>query len=242
LFNDAPKALIERIEQVVRLIRSKGVGVYFVTQNPLDVPETVLAQMGNRIQHALRAYTPREQKAVRTAATTFRPNPAFDCETAITMLGIGEALVSTLQAKGVPSVVERTLVRPPSGRPGTISEAERRAVMNVSPVAGVYDKDIDKESAYEILAAREQKAAQAEAARRAQEEGRSADSAEGRWTLPGFGTEDDDERTTRTKTTTTRRTYQRETVFEAAMKSAARSVANSVGRAIVRGILGSLKR
>ena len=247
LFNDAPKVLVERIEQVVRLIRSKGVGVYFVTQNPLDVPDTVLAQMGNRIQHALRAYTPREQKAVKTAATTFRPNPAFDCETAITMLGTGEALVSTLQAKGIPSVVERTLVRPPASRPGPISDAERRAVINVSPVAGVYDKDIDRESAYEILAAREQKAAEAEAARRAEEErearGEEKDSAAGRWSLPGFGDreEDDDRRTTKT---TTRRTsgYQRETVIEAAMKSAARSVATSVGRAIVRGILGSLKR
>jgi hypothetical protein len=245
LFKDAPKVLIERIEQVVRLIRSKGVGVYFVTQNPLDVPDTVLAQMGNRIQHALRAYTPREQKAVKTAATTFRPNPAFDFETAITMLGTGEALVSTLQAKGIPSIVERTLVRPPASRPGPISEAERRAVMNVSPVAGVYDKDLDRESAYEILLAREQKAAEAEAARKAAEEreahGEAKDSAAGRWTLPGFGDKDEDKRPTKT---TTRRTsgYQRETVIEAAMKSAARSVATSVGRAIVRGILGSLKR
>ncbi len=135
LFNDAPKVLVERVEQVVRLIRSKGVGVYFVTQNPLDVPETVLAQLGNRVQHALRAYTPREQKAVKTAAETFRPNPAFDCATVITTLGTGEALVSTLEGKGAPSIVERTLIRPPSSRLGPITEAERQSIMNVSPVA-----------------------------------------------------------------------------------------------------------
>lgn len=238
LFDDAPKILIDRVEQVVRLIRSKGVGVYFVTQNPLDVPETVLAQLGNRVQHALRAYTPREQKAVKTAAETFRPNPAFDCQTAITMLGIGEALVSTLQSKGVPSMVERTLVRPPSARPGPITDEERRKVMNVSPVAGLYDKDLDRESAFEMLAERARKVAEAEAAKEAAEKG---DGAAGRWTLPGFGKEDEG-RTTAGTRTTTRRTYQRETVIEAAMKSAARSVANSLGRAIVRGILGSLKR
>ncbi len=241
LFNDAPKVLIERVEQVVRLIRSKGVGVYFVTQNPLDVPETVLAQLGNRVQHALRAYTPREQKAVKTAADTFRPNPAFDCATAITQLGIGEALVSTLEAKGIPSMVERTLIRPPSGRVGPISDAEREKVMNLSPVAGQYDIDLDSESAYEILSARARKAAEAEAAKRAAEEkAEGGDSAAGRWTLPGFGDEPAEKEGTRT----TKRSsgYQRETVIEAAMKSAARSVATSVGRALVRGILGSLRR
>lgn len=241
LFNDAPKVLIERVEQVVRLIRSKGVGVYFVTQNPLDVPETVLAQLGNRVQHALRAYTPREQKAVKTAADTFRPNPAFDCADAITQLGIGEALVSTLEAKGIPSMVERTLIRPPSGRVGPISDAEREKVMNLSPVAGQYDIDLDSESAYEILTARARKAAEAEAAKRAAEEkAEGGDSAAGRWTLPGFGDEPAEKEGTRT----TKRSsgYQRETVIEAAMKSAARSVATSVGRALVRGILGSLRR
>ncbi|MEC9463191.1 MAG: DUF853 domain-containing protein [Pseudomonadota bacterium] len=241
LFNDAPKVLIERVEQVVRLIRSKGVGVYFVTQNPLDVPETVLAQLGNRVQHALRAYTPREQKAVKTAADTFRPNPAFDCATAITQLGIGEALVSTLEAKGIPSMVERTLIRPPSGRVGPLSDAERQKVMGLSPVAGQYDIDLDSESAYEILTARAKKAAEAEAAKRAAEEkAAGGDSAAGRWTLPGFG----DEPTETTSGRTTKRSsgYQRETVIEAAMKSAARSVATSVGRALVRGILGSLRR
>jgi uncharacterized protein len=245
LFNDAPKVLIERVEQVVRLIRSKGVGVFFVTQNPLDVPETVLAQLGNRVQHALRAYTPREQKAVRTAADTFRPNPAFDCATAITTLGTGEALVSMLETKGAPSIVERTLIRPPAGRLGPLTDAERTQVMSVSPVAGVYDKDIDRESAFEILAARAQKAAeQAAAQRQAEQEAEQAEtSASKRWTLPGFGDDEDSSTTSSNrKTTTTRRSYQRETVIEAAMKSAARSVASSVGRAIVRGILGSLKR
>src|SRR5690606_32043188 len=125
LFNEAPRALLERIEQVVRLIRSKGVGVYFVTQNPLDVPETVLAQLGNRVQHALRAYTPREQKAVKTAADTFRPNPDFNTFEMITHLGTGEALVSTLAEKGIPSMVQRTLIRPPSARMGTITADER---------------------------------------------------------------------------------------------------------------------
>ncbi len=241
LFNDAPKVLIERVEQVVRLIRSKGVGVYFVTQNPLDVPETVLAQLGNRVQHALRAYTPREQKAVKTAADTFRPNPAFDCATAITQLGIGEALVSTLEAKGIPSMVERTLIRPPSGRVGPLSDAERQKVMGLSPVAGQYDIDLDSESAYEILTARAKKAAEAEAAKRAAEEkAAGGDSAAGRWTLPGFG--DEPAETASGRTTKRSSGYQRETVIEAAMKSAARSVATSVGRALVRGILGSLRR
>ncbi len=242
LFNDAPKVLIERVEQVVRLIRSKGVGVYFVTQNPLDVPETVLAQLGNRVQHALRAYTPREQKAVKTAADTFRPNPAFDCATAITQLGIGEALVSTLEAKGIPSMVERTLIRPPSGKVGPISDSERQKVMSLSPVAGQYDVDLDSESAYEILSARARKAAEADAARKAAEEkAEGDDSAAGRWTLPGFG--DEPKETSSGRSTTKRSSgYQRETVVEAAMKSAARSVATSVGRALVRGILGSLRR
>ncbi len=240
LFDDAPKVLTDRIEQVVRLIRSKGVGVYFVTQNPLDVPETVLAQLGNRVQHALRAYTPREQKAVKTAAETFRPNPAFDCETAITTLGTGEALVSTLEGKGIPSMVERTLIRPPASRLGPITPAERQQLMATSPVSGVYDRDADRESAYEILTERARKAAEAEAARRVEEEGK--ESAGGRWTLPGFG--DESEESTKTTKSGTRRSsgYQRESVLEAAMKSAARSVATSVGRALVRGILGSLKR
>jgi DNA helicase HerA-like ATPase len=151
LFNDAPKPLLEKIEQVVRLIRSKGVGVYFVTQNPLDVPETVLAQMGNRVQHALRAFTPRDQKAVKAAADTFRPNPKLNTAQAITELGKGEALVSFLEGNGTPSMVERTMVRPPAARLGTITEAERKAVIARSPVKGKYDQAVDSESAYEIL-------------------------------------------------------------------------------------------
>ena len=151
LFNDAPKVLLEKIEQVVRLIRSKGVGVYFVTQNPLDVPDTVLAQLGNRAQHALRAFTPRDQKAVKTAADTFRPNKTFDAAQAITELGKGEALVSFLEGNGVPSVVERTMIRPPSARVGVVSAAERTAVMARSPVKGKYDTPNDRKSAYEIL-------------------------------------------------------------------------------------------
>ena len=152
LFADAPPALIEKVERVVRLIRSKGVGVYFVTQSPLDIPDRVLAQLGNRIQHALRAYTPREQKAVRSAAETFRQNPAFDTEAAITELGVGEALVSMIGDKGVPSMVARTLIRPPRARIGPIRPEERLRLMEDSPVRGVYDRTIDRESAYERLA------------------------------------------------------------------------------------------
>ena len=151
LFRDAPKALLQKVEQVVRLIRSKGVGVYFVTQNPLDVPDTVSRQLGNRVQHALRAFTPLEQKAVKAAATTFRKNPKIDTEQAIMQLGIGEALVSTLDQKGQPSMVELTLVHPPHSRVGPLSEAERKAIINASPVKGVYDETEDRASAYESL-------------------------------------------------------------------------------------------
>lgn len=240
LFNDAPKVLIERVEQVVRLIRSKGVGVYFVTQNPLDVPETVLAQLGNRVQHALRAYTPREQKAVKTAADTFRPNPDFDCATVITQLGTGEALISTLEGKGIPSMVERTLVRPPASRVGPLTDAERAAVMKVSPVAGLYDEDSDRESAYEMLAARAKKLEEAQ--QQADQQAPESEEQNGgsRWTLPGFG--DEPTQASTTGKPKARSGYQRESVVEAAMKSAARSVATSLGRAIVRGILGSLRR
>ncbi|MBW6421137.1 DUF853 domain-containing protein [Rhizobium sp. XQZ8] len=243
LFDEAPKVLLDRVEQVVRLIRSKGVGVYFVTQNPLDVPETVLAQLGNRVQHALRAYTPREQKAVRTAADTFRPNPAFDCATAITNLGTGEALVSTLEGKGAPSMVERTLICPPSGRIGPLTDAERQTVMDRSPVLGIYDEDVDRESAFEMLAAKAKTASDQAAAKKAQDEldpGQPAGSGETTgWTLPGFGHKDDDDRRDQPRG---RSGYQRETIIEAAMKSVTRTVATQVGRAIVRGILGSLKR
>jgi DNA helicase HerA-like ATPase len=151
LFNDAPKALMDKIEQVVRLIRSKGVGVYFVTQNPIDVPDKVLAQLGNRVQHALRAFTPRDQKAVAAAAQTFRPNPKLNTAQVIMELGKGEALVSFLEGNGIPAMVERIMVRPPTGRIGPITPEERKAIMDNSPVKGKYDTTIDSESAYEVL-------------------------------------------------------------------------------------------
>jgi DNA helicase HerA-like ATPase len=151
LFNDAPKALMDKIEQVVRLIRSKGVGVYFVTQNPIDIPDRVLGQMGNRVQHALRAFTPRDQKAVAAAAQTFRPNPKLDTAKVIMELGKGEALVSFLEGNGTPAMVERVMIRPPSARIGPITPEERKAIMDASPVKGKYDTAIDSESAYEIL-------------------------------------------------------------------------------------------
>ncbi len=151
LFNDAPKALMDKIEQVVRLIRSKGVGVYFVTQNPIDVPDKVLAQLGNRVQHALRAFTPRDQKAVAAAAQTFRPNPKLDTAKVIMELGKGEALVSFLEGNGTPAMVERIMVRPPTARIGPITAEERKAIMDKSPVKGKYDTTIDSESAYEVL-------------------------------------------------------------------------------------------
>jgi DNA helicase HerA-like ATPase len=165
LFSEAPKALLERVEQIARLVRSKGVGVYFITQNPMDVPSTVSAQLGNRIQHALRAFTPQEQRAVKAAATTFRPNPAIDTERAILELGVGEALVSTLLPKGEPSIVQRTFIRPPSARVGPIDASERRSVIEYSPVYGKYEEALDSDSAHEMLARRlESEAAAAEQA------------------------------------------------------------------------------
>jgi DNA helicase HerA-like ATPase len=160
LFDEVPGALEEKIEQVVRLIRSKGVGVYFVTQNPIDIPEEVAGQLGNRVQHALRAFTPRDQKAIKAASETFRINPDLDVEKAITELKVGEALVSTLQADGSPSIVQRTLVKPPRSRLGPVSPAERAAITASSPCAGKYDTRVDRESAEEVLA---QKAADAAA-------------------------------------------------------------------------------
>jgi len=227
LFDEAPKALLTKVEQVVKLVRSKGVGVYFVTQNPADVPEAVLAQLGNRVQHALRAYTPREQKAVRVAAETFRPNPDFDTAEIITQLGVGEALVSTLEAKGVPSIVGRTLMRPPSSRMAPISPAERRKIIASSPVAGLYDEALERESAFEILRENAEKKAAEE--RRAQAE-RNAKIASSR------------ETTRRAGRNSTARRSSRQTTSEAAMKSLARSFARQLGSSLARGILGSLKR
>ena len=154
LFADAPKAMVDKVEQVARLIRSKGVGVFFISQNPDDVPEVILGQLGNRVQHALRAYTPRDQKALKMAAETFRPNPAFETEVAIRDVGTGEAVVSLLEAKSVPSMVQRTLIRPPSSQIGPITAEERAAIMAASPIGAVYDVTVDRESAYEKLAAK----------------------------------------------------------------------------------------
>jgi len=159
LFDEAPRALVDKIEQVVRLVRSKGVGVYFVTQNPLDLPDTVLGQLGNRVQHALRAFTPRDQKAVRAAAETFRSNPAFDVETVITELEVGEALVSVLDEKGAPTLVERALIPPPRSRFAPLSPTERATSMARSPLAGFYEKEVDRESAYERLQTKAEAAA-----------------------------------------------------------------------------------
>ncbi|HEY8595592.1 MAG TPA: helicase HerA-like domain-containing protein [Devosiaceae bacterium] len=241
LFDEAPKVLLDKVEQVVKLVRSKGVGVYFCTQNPVDIPEEVLAQLGNRVQHALRAYTPREQKAVRVAAETFRPNPDFDTAEAITQLGVGEALVSTLGEKGVPSVVGRTMMRPPSSRLGPISDAERKALMADSPVAGLYDQTVDRDSAFEVLGRKTEQRQADERRQREIEAEAKADSVPQSRT----GYRDayrDDRPARRTSTRTTRRTSSRETVTEAAIKSLARSAARQIGNSLVRGILGSLKR
>jgi len=211
LFDSAPKVLLDKIEQVVRLIRSKGVGVYFVTQSPADVPDDVLGQLGNRVQHALRAFTPRDQKAVRVAAQTFRPNPAFDTETLITNLGVGEALVSTLDTTGTPSQVERVKVAPPGSRIGPISPGARRALMASSPVRGIYDEPVDRESAFEILSERAAEASRPEAP--------------GRPSSPPAGA---------------RRGTSRQSPLEALATSTLRSVGSQLGRSLVRGLLGSL--
>ncbi|MES1989777.1 MAG: helicase HerA-like domain-containing protein [Pseudomonadota bacterium] len=224
LFNEAPKALIESVERVVRLIRSKGVGVYFVTQNPLDIPDTVLAQLGNRVQHALRAFTPRDQKAVRAAAETFRQNPAFNTEDAIQQLGVGEALVSTLGPKGAPSMVERTLIAPPSGRVGPATPDERKAIMAASPVRGRYDKALDRESAYELLNKRQDK-----------EQSDARDAADAKAEAK--------EQTRQEKAPTKRQgASSTERVITNLASSAARSIGTQVGRAIFRSILGSIAK
>ncbi len=230
LFKDAPKALLQKVEQVVRLIRSKGVGVYFVTQSPSDVPESVLGQLGNRVQHALRAFTPKDRKAVRAAAETFRPNPKLDTKQVITQLGVGEALVSTLDAKGRPSVVQQTLIRPPCSRLGPAKPAERRATIADSPVAGLYDEAVDRKSAYETLTARAEKAAEAEERRQ-----REAEAAKAR-----------KRKSSRSSGTGRRRSggrrSRRQSVGEAFVKSAVRQVGRQLGRSLVRGLLGSLLR
>ncbi len=224
LFSDAPPALIDKVEQVVRLIRSKGVGVYFVTQNPADIPEKVLAQLGNRVQHALRAYTPQEQKGVKAAATSFRTNPDLDTEKVITELGVGEVLISTLDEKGIPTIVDRAFVVPPVGHIGPITPEQRAALMANSIVAGVYETAIDRESAYEKLkvesdtrAAQQQQVAEAAAVEKETEAAAKAERAAAR--AP-------------------------DTIWESIGKSAVRSATSSIGRQIgsklVRGVLGGL--
>jgi len=212
LFNHAPQALLEKVEQVVRLIRSKGVGVFFVTQNPLDIPDTVLGQLGNRIQHAIRAYTPKDLKAVRAAAQTFRGNPNLDVEKVFTEMGVGEALVSTLQLKGIPGMVDRSLIRPPTSRIGPISAEERAAVRSRSPVGGRYDTALDRESASEVLLKRaENKAREVEAVSKKEAPAR-------------------------------KRKSTRQSSGEAAVKSFLRSMSSMLGREIMRGILGAIKK
>jgi len=213
LFRDAPRALLEKVEQVVRLIRSKGVGVYFVTQNPADIPDTVLGQLGNRIQHALRAYTPVEQKGLRAAAGSFRVNPTFDTAEAIQHLGVGEALVSVLDEKGAPTVVQKTLVRPPASRLGPLLPAERAQVMAGSPVRGLYDQVRDRESAYEML---QRKTAETAAAPEPSPE--------------------------RPRPAAREKPSEFETMGKAFATSMLRTIGNQVGREIMRGLLGGVRR
>jgi len=229
LFDDAPKVLVDKVEQVARLIRSKGVGVYFITQNPDDVPADILGQLGNRFQHALRAFTARDQKALRRAAETYRPNPRFDTADAIRDVGTGEAVTSLLQDKGVPGMVERTLIRPPATRLGPCDAATRRAVIAGSPVAGKYEAAADRHSAFEMLAARAEAAAEeaeaAEAEAEAEREFRAARRYSGG-----------------ARAGRTRRGAATESLGAALASAVARELRGTTGRRIVRGILGGLFR
>jgi DNA helicase HerA-like ATPase len=234
LFAEAPRPLLEKVEQVVRLVRSKGVGVYFVTQNPLDIPDSVLGQLGNRVQHALRAFTPRDQKAVKAAAQTMRANPAFNVETAISELGVGEALVSMLDEKGRPSMVERGFVVSPGSRIGPIDATERKALIASSVVAGVYDTVEDRESAYELLTARaagsSPSAGGAGAAGRAGPATTAPVPDESNWTESLRGSLND----------LSKSTGRKDSIVEAMAKSAARSIGSAAGRELLRGVLGTL--
>jgi DNA helicase HerA-like ATPase len=250
LFDEAPKPLLQKIEQVVRLIRSKGVGVYFVTQNPLDIPDTVLGQLGNRVQHALRAYTPRDQKAVQAAAETFRPNPALDTAQVITELEVGEALVSFLDEKGRPTIVERAFILPPASQIGPITDAERAALIAGSIVAGVYEKTVDRESAYEKIRGRvEARQPDAPPVRKMPESTAST------MPTPGTGTAAAPAPAPADSGPSLADTFKdamgglfggsgvarrKDTVVEAMVKSAARSIGSTVGREIIRGVLGSI--
>ena len=229
LFDDAPAALVDKVEQVVRLIRSKGVGVYFVTQNPIDIPDTIAGQLGNRVQHALRAFTPKDQKAVRSAAETFRQNPAIDVATAITELKVGEALVSVLDAEGAPTPVERTLVKPPRARAGTLATGERAALIAADAIGNRYDTRLDRESADEVLEARAAAKAEAAAAEEAREaEAKAAEKAEKE----------------RAREERSRRSSRSSSPVDQVGKVVQRTIVNSVGRkignAILRGILGGM--
>jgi len=233
LFEDAPKALVEKIEQVARLIRSKGVGIYFVTQNPADIPDSVLGQLGNRIQHALRAYTPKEQKAIRAAASSFRENPTFDTEEVITDLGVGEALVSVLDLKGVPGVVGRTLIRPPATRLGPAKPAERKAIIAASDLKDKYTETIDRESAYEQLEAKAEKREKAEAKAEAEEakEEAAAKKAKAKAKTSSGG-----------RSRSGRRKKSAGEMLGHEAKLVARQLVRSQGRKMLRGLLGSMMR
>ncbi|MFT4190796.1 MAG: DUF853 family protein [Comamonas sp.] len=240
LFNDAPKALLERIELVVRLVRSKGVGVYFVTQNPTDIPDSVLAQLGNRVQHALRAFTPRDQKAVKATAQTMRPQPGLDIEAAITELAVGEALVSLLDEKGRPGITERAFVLPPGSQIGPITEAQRQQLLRDSVVAGVYDQAVDRESAYERLQQRSTEftapAEGGEAGRPRAGGGPASKSSESSETTSGAGSLIND----LLFGSTGPRGGKRDGLVQTVVKSTARTMGTTLGRQILRGVLGGL--
>jgi DNA helicase HerA-like ATPase len=243
LFDDAPKALHDKIEQVVRLIRSKGVGVYFITQNPIDIPEDIAGQLGNRVQHALRAFTPRDQKAIKAAAETFRINPDLNVETAITELKTGEALVSVLQEDGSPSIVQRTLIIPPRSRLGPVDAKERAIIQSISPVAGKYDTAVDRESAEEILAARGQAAAAAAQAQKAQAEADKAAAAQAK--VEAKQKEQQLKEQARAEAAAAREAA-RPGAFDKAIQSATRSAASTVGRQVAnevsRAVFGGSSR
>lgn len=247
LFEDTPKILMQKIEQVVRLIRSKGVGVYFITQNPMDIPEDVLGQLGNRVQHALRAYTPAEQKSVRAAAETFRVNPAFDTEKAITELATGEALVSCLDSAGIPGIVERAMILPPQSRFGTIDDFERLKVVNASEMSGKYDGTVDRESAYELLQAKVVSDKAAETAEKERIELQRQQEKEAKENQKQLVLEEKErekeekEREREIRRAETRKSS-RKTLVERAADNVVGTIGREVGRSLIRGILGSLKR
>ncbi len=236
LFDDAPKVLVDKVEQVARLIRSKGVGVYFISQNPADIPEDILGQLGNRVQHALRAFTARDRKNLRLAAETYRENPAFNTETAIREVGVGEAVTSMLEKKGVPGIVERTLIRPPGSQLGPISEAERSEIMARSDMSGKYDETIDRKSAYEILQAR------AAAAAEAAEEAEKDDVLESQSTAEREYASARRYSGNRVGRSSSRVTRKKDTFATAMSEAVIKELKGTTGRRIVRGILGGLFR